>query len=90
MLRSPEEGDAGMCSGDQNGPKWKSSTGRHFDDEEGGDLDLKLINKTIEVQDDAYRLGGMWYVNNWIFTSKMTAEQWAASTRLVGCGKNAA
>ena len=79
-----------MCSGDQNGPKWKSSTGRHFDDEEGGDLDLKLINKTIEVQDDAYRLGGMWYVNNWIFTSKMTAEQWAASTRLVGCGKNAA
>jgi hypothetical protein len=41
-----------------------------------------------EVQKDAYVLGGMWYLNNWVLTSNMSEEQWKASTAIVGCGKS--
>jgi hypothetical protein len=52
------------------------------------DEDVELmVSAQEEVQEDAYVLGGMWYLNNWVLTSSMSEEQWEASAAIVGHGK---
>jgi hypothetical protein len=53
------------------------------------DEDVELMgNAQEEVQEDAYVLGGMWYLNNWVLTSSMSEEHWEASDAIVGYGKS--
>ena len=87
VLRRLEQEDAVPLGGSQDDTSWSSIRGRHLKVDDGGELDLKMMSDVMEVHEDAYRLGGMWYLNNWIMTSKMTAEQWVDSTVGVGHGK---
>ena len=41
-----------------------------------------------EILEDAYILGGMWYLNNWVLTSRMSKDQWKDSAEIVGHGKS--
>ena len=84
VLRRLEQEDAVPLGGSQDDTSWSSSRGRHLTDDDGGELDLKMMSEVMEVHEDDYILGGMWYLNNWILTSKMTAEQWVYSTVGVG------
>ena len=60
---------------------------RQLEDEDM-ELDSVMIWRSQEeVQEDGYVLGGMWYLNNWVLTSRMSEEQWKASTEMVGRGK---
>ena len=69
----------------------KQCTGRSrkIDMEEDMEMDPKMMMyNQEEIQEDAYILVGMWYLNNWVLTSRMSKDQWKASAEIVGHWKN--
>ena len=50
---------------------------RKIDMEDDMEMDPKMMMyNQEEIQEDAYILGGMWYLNNWVLTSRMSKDQW--------------